>query len=89
MTLIFYEAPHRLKETLDILLSELGNRYAVLARELTKKFETFERNTLSELRKKLDEESARGEYVILVEGFKDTEVKKKKWKKIGKKLHFL
>ena len=55
MTLIFYEAPHRLKETLDILLSELGNRYAVLARELTKKFETFERNTLNELRKKLDE----------------------------------
>lgn len=90
MTLIFYEAPHRLKETLDILLSELGNRYAVLARELTKKFETFERNTLSELRKKLDEESARGEYVILVEGFKDTEVKKeeveKDWKKVALSL---
>ena len=90
MTLIFYEAPHRLKETLDILLSELGNRYAVLARELTKKFETFERNTLSELRKKLDEESARGEYVILVEGFKDTEIKKeeveKDWKKVALSL---
>ena len=78
MTLIFYEAPHRLKETLDILLSELGNRYAVLARELTKKFETFERNTLSELRKKL------------VEGFKDTEIKKeeveKDWKKVALSL---
>lgn len=86
MTLIFYEAPHRLKETLDILLSELGNRYAVLARELTKKFETFERNTLSELRKKLDEESARGEYVILVEGFKDTEIKKEEVKKDWKKV---
>lgn len=90
MTLIFYEAPHRLKETLDILLSELGNRYAVLARELTKKFETFERNTLNELRKKLDEESARGEYVILVEGFKDTEIKKEEvendWKKVALSL---
>lgn len=86
MTLIFYEAPHRLKETLDILLSELGNRYAVLARELTKKFETFERNTLNELRKKLDEESARGEYVILVEGFKDTEIKKEEVKKDWKKV---
>ena len=86
MTLIFYEAPHRLKETLDILLSELGNRYAVLARELTKKFETFERNTLSELRKKLDEESARGEYVILVEGFKDTEIKKEEVEKDCKKV---
>lgn len=86
MTLIFYEAPHRLKETLDILLSELGNRYAVLARELTKKFETFERNTLSELRKKLDQESARGEYVILVEGFKDTEIKKEEVKKDWKKV---
>lgn len=69
MTLIFYEAPHRLKATLDILLEALGNRRAVTARELTKKFETFERSTLGELRRGLDEKEPRGEYVILVEGW--------------------
>lgn len=68
MTLIFYEAPHRLKETLDFLIRNLGNRKAVLARELTKKFETFSRGTLTELREDLDVSDPRGEYVVLVEG---------------------
>lgn len=68
-TLIFYEAPHRLKETLKILLSALGDRCAVTARELTKKFETFRRARLSELLAGLDDEAPRGEYVVLVEGW--------------------
>ncbi len=49
MTLIFYEAPHRLKSTLKYLEKQLGNRNAVLARELTKKFETFSRGRLQTL----------------------------------------
>lgn len=68
-TLIFYEAPHRLKETLKILLAALGDRRAVTARELTKKFETFRRARLSELLAGLEDESPRGEYVVLVEGW--------------------
>lgn len=68
-TLIFYEAPHRLKETLGILLEALGDRQAVTARELTKKFETFRRASLSDILAKLAEEPPRGEYVVLVEGF--------------------
>lgn len=68
-TLIFYEAPHRLKETLAALESALGDRRAVTARELTKKFETFRRARLSELRAELSEEAPRGEYVVLIEGF--------------------
>lgn len=68
-TLIFYEAPHRLKETLRALLSALGDRRAVTARELTKKFETFRRAKLSELLAGLEDEAPRGEYVVLVEGF--------------------
>lgn len=71
MTLIFYEAPHRVKETLGILLKELGNRKTVLARELTKKFETFKRSTLEELLDDLEVEKPRGEYVILVEGWNE------------------
>ena len=71
VTLIFYEAPHRLKDTMDTLLKYLGNRKAVTARELTKKFETFRRGTLQELRAELDENDPRGEYVILVEGWNE------------------
>ena len=49
-TLIFYEAPHRLRETLAVLAEALGaERRACAARELTKKFEEFRRMTLGEL----------------------------------------
>lgn len=75
MTLIFYEAPHRLKATLDSLQEAFGNRRAVTARELTKKFETFERSTLEELRNGLEEKEPRGEYVILVEGWDEEQEK--------------
>lgn len=71
MTLIFYEAPHRLRETLSFLLKTLGNRKAVTARELTKKFETFNRGTLESLLAYWEEEDPRGEYVILVEGWNE------------------
>lgn len=67
-TLIFYEAPHHLKATLKQLEEGLGNRHAVLGRELTKKFEEFRRGTLQELMDYYQENDPRGEYVILVEG---------------------
>ena len=71
-TLIFYEAPHRLKDTLDTLLKYLGNRRAVTARELTKKFESFNRGTLESIRLHADVEEPRGEYVLLVEGWNES-----------------
>lgn len=67
-TLIFYEAPHHLKATLRQLEAGLGNRRAVLGRELTKKFEEFRRGTLQQLRDYYQENDPRGEFVILVEG---------------------
>lgn len=67
-TVIFYEAPHRLKTFLAELAEVFGERRAVLARELTKIHEEFLRGTISELIKILDE--PRGEFVILVEGGK-------------------
>lgn len=67
-TLIFYEAPHHLKATLKQLEAGLGNRRAVLGRELTKKFEEFRRGTLQELMTYYQENDPRGEYVILIEG---------------------
>ena len=65
-TIIFYEAPHRLKDFLSELAEVFGERQAVLARELTKVHEEFLRGTLSELIERLDE--PRGEFVIVVEG---------------------
>ena len=72
ITLIFYEAPHRLKDTMDTLIKYLGNRRAVTARELTKKCETFRLGTFKELREELNEKDPRGEYVILVEGWNES-----------------
>lgn len=70
-TLIFYEAPHRIKDTLDLLIKYLGDRKAVTARELTKKFETFDRGSLEKIRSGMDLDAPRGEYVILVEGWNE------------------
>ncbi|MBP5200525.1 MAG: 16S rRNA (cytidine(1402)-2'-O)-methyltransferase [Schwartzia sp.] len=67
-TLIFYEAPHRLADTLKAILAALGNRPAVLARELTKKFEEFRRGSLSELLDGCVENPPRGEFVVVVGG---------------------
>ena len=68
-TLIFYEAPHRLRETLDALAESLGRaRQACAARELTKKFEEFRRAPLGELLDYYRENEPRGEFVIVVAG---------------------
>ena len=71
-TLIFYEAPHRLVETLKAIIDALGDRPAVLARELTKKFEEFRRGRLSELMVWCEDNPPRGEFVIVVGGAEDT-----------------
>lgn len=65
-TIIFYESPHRIEETLKILVDIYPNRQMVLARELTKKFEEYLRGTPSEI---LDVvETIKGEMVIILEG---------------------
>lgn len=66
-TLIFYEAVHRIEETLKDLLEVFGNRSITLARELTKKFEEYTRGTVEEVLASLNEFS-KGEFVIVVEG---------------------
>jgi 16S rRNA (cytidine1402-2'-O)-methyltransferase len=66
-TLIFYESPHRLDESLAALAEGLGaERLATVARELTKTFEEFRRGTLGELAGYYAEARARGEIVIVV-----------------------
>ena len=74
-TLIFYEAPHRILETLEDMADVFGDdREGVVCRELTKTFETFLTGTLAELAVKVasDVNQQRGEIVVLVSG-KDTD----------------
>ena len=66
MTIIFYEAPHRIDRMLETCLEVLGDRKCTLARELTKKHEEFIRGTISEVLSIVDD--IRGEMVILIEG---------------------
>ena len=67
--LVFYEAPHKIRQTLSDLAEALGEgRAAVLCRELTKLHEETIRGTLGELSRYYDETEPRGEYVIVVEG---------------------
>ncbi|HJQ68287.1 MAG TPA: 16S rRNA (cytidine(1402)-2'-O)-methyltransferase [Blastocatellia bacterium] len=65
-TLIFYEAPHRIKEALRDAVDVLGDRAAVIARELTKIHEDFLRGRLSELARRADEITLKGEMVLLI-----------------------
>ena len=65
-TIIFYEAPHRIEETLADAREILGDRPAFLAREVTKLHEEFRRGTLSELAASLSDKPARGEITLLI-----------------------
>lgn len=73
-TLIIYEAPHRIIETLKDIYQVFGNRRIVIARELTKKYEEYIRGTLDEIINNITE--LKGEIVLIIEGSSiDKEVK--------------
>ena len=65
-TIIFYEAPHRIKETLENMLEVFGNRKVCLARELSKIYEEYYRGTITEILEDID--SIKGEIVLVVDG---------------------
>ncbi len=70
-TLVFYEAPHRLRESLEDLSRAFGqDRRAVVAREITKRFETIYRGSLADLTARAvdDSDMSRGEIVLVVQG---------------------
>lgn len=81
-TIIVYEAPHKLKGTIDDLFQALGNRNITITRELTKKFEEVLLMTLEEAVCYYKENDPRGEYVLVIEGesqLKLEEEKVEKW----------
>ena len=67
-TIIFYEAPHRIYETLNDMLEVFGDRFVTLARELTKTFEEYISDKISNI---LKIDSLKGEMVLIVEGYKE------------------
>ncbi|MCY6484794.1 16S rRNA (cytidine(1402)-2'-O)-methyltransferase [Clostridium aestuarii] len=89
-TLVFYEAPHRLVKTLEFLYENLGNRKISICRELTKMHEEIIRLPLEEVMQYYKEKNPRGEYVLVVEGKSEEEIKrdqKAQWEDLSIEEH--
>lgn len=67
--IIFYEAPHRIQKTMEMLLEIFGDRMVSLSREISKKYESVYRGLISDLIPSL--EGIKGEFVIIVSGFEE------------------
>lgn len=91
-TLIFYEAPHRLIDTLEFLLETFGDRKIAVCRELTKLYEEIYRGSLSEALKHFEEKKPRGEFVLVLEGKKLEDIReeqKESWINLSIEEHIL
>lgn len=78
-TVIFYESPHKLKKTLAALADLVEpDRRICLAREMTKEYEEFLRMTIGEALEYYEDFNAKGEFVLILEGVKECEKRKKK-----------
>ena len=89
-TVIMYEAPHRLRKTLEELLEKLGNRKITICKELTKKHEKTFLTTISEAIAFYEETDPRGEYVLVIEGRTHQDIKEEeqqKWEEISIEEH--
>lgn len=89
-TIIIYEAPHHLLRTLKELYEALGERKAVVCRELTKKHETALRRNLSEITAYYEENEPRGECVIVIQGRSIGEMKREEnaqWQQMSVQEH--
>lgn len=91
-TLIFYEAPHRLIDTLTFLLDTFGDRKIAVCRELTKIYEEIYRSTLKQAIQYFMEKKPRGEFVLVLEGKKLEDIKEEKkeaWINLSIEEHIL
>ena len=91
-TLIFYEAPHRLLNTLEYLKSNLGNRRIAICRELTKLHEEIYRGKISEAIDFFVDNRPRGEFVLVIEGKSYEDIKAEKealWSDLTIREHLL
>lgn len=90
-TLLLYESPHRLKETLKVLYSHLGERNISIARELTKRYEEYIRGTVEEVLAwaETPEKNIRGEFCLVIEGSSEEqeEMQSLWWAKLSLEEH--
>lgn len=85
-TVIFFESPHRILETVNLLKEKFPEKKGAIVKELTKLYEKVYRGTLKELFNEIEKSEIKGEYIILIEN-----EEKKEWEKdyeIFKKLEF-
>lgn len=75
-TMIFYESPHRLKDTLKDMSKVLGNRKISINRELTKKYQEVIREDIDKAIEIFNEKEIKGEFVLIVDGFKGEKTQK-------------
>jgi len=68
-TIVFYESPHHILRTVKELYASWGDRKCVMGREITKKFEEFFRGSLSDLLLRLEQKKAKGEIVLIIDGY--------------------
>ena len=91
-TIILYEAPHRLKKTLNELLLTLGDRRLAIIKELTKIHESVWQTNLSEAVNSFEENEPKGEYVLVLEGISYEELKEKEqkqWEELSLEEHMM
>jgi 16S rRNA (cytidine1402-2'-O)-methyltransferase len=87
-TLIFYEAPHKLKTTLKDMQKILGNRRISLVREMTKIHEQVHRTTIDEAVEFYNLNDPRGEYVLVIEGNTESDLQTQTFETDGERLEF-
>lgn len=86
-TVILYESPHRLKETLTLMFEYFGDRKITLCRELTKRYEEFIRGNLEEMLKWAETEEIRGEFCLIVEGAQEEADEEEWWNSLSVNDH--
>lgn len=90
-TIIIYEAPHKLRNTLNDLFNTIGDRSISIIREITKKYEEVFQTTISEAITYYKENNPRGEFVLVIEGKDKSEIQKEimdKWNQLSVEEHY-
>lgn len=87
-TMIFYEAPHKLKSTLKDMRDYFGNRKIALAREMTKLHEEIIRTTLDEAILRYEENPPKGEFVLIISGYDGEPTNDAFWKNMSIEEHY-
>lgn len=88
-TMIFYESPHRLKDTLKDMLKILGNRKISINRELTKKYQEIIREDIETVINIFNERDIKGEFVLIVDGFKGEKTYKNNYEGLNDREYVL